>query len=118
MCLILVPFTADPPGFVLIDGMRLAHKSLSHVKVLQVKAAISTRISSKSHRTSVQCLGSALNGKLVLRCVSHPPSMAHSYVPSQGHAARFPAVNLYRLHRFLNPDCLPQKFHSRQRLDK
>ena len=35
--------------------------------------------------------------------------MAHAYVPSQGHAARFPAVNLYRLHRFLNPDCLPQK---------
>src|SRR5260370_38784712 len=49
---------------VLIDSMRSAHKSLSHVKVLQVKAAISTRISSKSHRTSVQCLGSALNGKL------------------------------------------------------
>ena len=43
--------------------------------------------------------------------------MAH-YVPSQGHAARFPAVNLYRLHRFLNPDCLPQKFHCLQRMDK
>jgi hypothetical protein len=29
---------------LLIDSMRSAHKSLSHVKVLQVKAAISTRI--------------------------------------------------------------------------
>src|SRR5271166_4494772 len=41
----------------------------------------------------------------------------NAYVPSQGHAARFPAVNLYLLHRFLNPDCLPQKFRCRQRLD-
>src|SRR5208282_6736778 len=38
---------------LLIDSMRSAHKSLSHVKVLQVKAASSTRMSSKSHRTSV-----------------------------------------------------------------
>jgi len=38
-------------------------------------------------------------------------------VPSQEYAARFPAVNLYLFHRFLNPDCLPQKFRGCQRLD-
>ena len=41
----------------------------------------------------------------------------NAYVPSQGHAIRFPAVNLYLLHSFLNPDCLPQKFRGYQRLD-
>jgi hypothetical protein len=47
-----------------------------------------------------------------------PSVHGYAYVPSQGHAARFPAVNLYRLHRLLNPDCLPQKFHCLQRMDK
>src|SRR5271157_6146528 len=41
----------------------------------------------------------------------------NAYVPSQEYAARFPAVNLYLLHRFLNPDCLPQKFLGCQRLN-
>ncbi len=40
----------------------------------------------------------------------------NAYVPSQGHAARLPAVNLYLLYRFLNPDCLPQKLRGCQRL--
>jgi hypothetical protein len=39
-----------------IESMRSAHKSLTHLQILQVKAASRTRIASGSHRISVHSI--------------------------------------------------------------